>query len=322
MTWSQPFSLLEIIFCVLFLVLYGAYLLRMKRISNALHQKPHLVWLKLILRSTYFLLLIIALLGPSFGAAKKEIKTTGKDILVAVDLSQSMNATDVAPSRLSKVKFELPKLLQQFNSDRIGLLIFSSEAFVQCPLTFDQGALDLFTKTLNTGLVPRAGTELAAPLELALKNFRENDKASDNQTARILVLISDGENFGENLKRPLQELEKENVQVFTLGVGTSEGGTIPEGNSLKRDENGRKVVTKLNNDGLQEIAARTGGQYFEINGRSSEISKLINAINNVKGQVRKSHTIDIKANKYFYPLLLALVLMLFDVAVRFNAFRI
>jgi Ca-activated chloride channel family protein len=322
MTWSQPFSLLEIIFGALFIVLYGAYLLRMKKLSNALHQKPHLVWLKLILRTTYFILLLIALLGPSFGAAKKEIKTTGKDILVAVDLSQSMNATDVQPSRLAKVKFELPKLLQQFNSDRIGLLIFSSEAFVQCPLTFDQGALDLYTKTLSTDLVPRAGTELSAPLELALKNFGKNNNASENQTARILVLISDGENFGESLRKPIKDLEKENVQVFTLGIGTSEGGNIPLANGFKRDEDGKKVVTRLNNEALQEISARTGGQYFEINGRSSEISKLINAINNVKGQVRKSHTIDIKANKYFYPLLLALVLMLFDVAVRFNAFRI
>lgn len=322
MTWSQPLSLLEILFAAIFMVLYGAYLFRMKRLSNALHQKPHLVWLKLILRSTYFLLLLIALLGPSFGAAKKEIKTTGKDILLAVDLSQSMNATDVQPSRIEKIKFELPKLLQKFNSDRIGLLIFSSEAFVQCPLTFDQSALNLYTQTLNTNLVPRAGTDLAPPLELALQNFQENEKGVDKNHAKILVLISDGEDFGENLRKPLQQLEKENVQVFTLGIGTSEGGPIPFANGFKRDEAGKKVISKLNEDALQEIASRTNGQYFEINDRSSEISKLISAINNVKGQVQQSHTIDVKANKYFYPLLAALLLLLFDVAVRFNTFRI
>src|SRR5690606_9450920 len=137
MTWSQPFSLLELIFSVIFILLYAAFLFRMKRLSATLHQKPHLIWLKMLLRTTYFGLLLVALLGPSFGAATKEIKTTGKDILVAVDLSESMNATDVQPSRLEKVKFELPKLLERFNSDRIGLLIFSSEGFVQCPLTFD-----------------------------------------------------------------------------------------------------------------------------------------------------------------------------------------
>ncbi|MFC5271650.1 vWA domain-containing protein [Adhaeribacter terreus] len=322
MTWSQPFSLLELIFGLIFILLYAAYLIRMKKLANALHQKPHLIWLKMLLRGTYFLLLIIALLGPSFGAATKEIKTTGKDILVAVDLSQSMNATDVQPSRLEKVKFELPKLLTRFNSDRIGLLIFSSEAFVQCPLTFDQNALELYTQTLNTNLVPRAGTDLAAPLELALQKFKEEEKSDSRQTAKILVVISDGEDFGENLKKPLRELEKANVRVFSLGVGSADGGNIPEGNSFKMDDDDKKVVTKLNSEALQEIAGSTNGEYFEINSRASEINKLISAINNVKGNVRQSKTIDVKANKYFYPLLLALLLMLFDATIRFNTFKI
>ena len=322
MIWSQPLSLFELLLAGIFVLLYGAYLWRMKRLSKALHQKPHLVWLKMILRSTYFLLLLIALLGPSFGAAKKEIKTTGKDILVAVDLSQSMNATDVQPSRLEKVKMDLPRLLQNFNSDRIGLLIFSSEAFVQCPLTFDQSALELYTRTLNTNLVPHAGTDLAAPLELALKNFQEEKTQLSKQASRVLVLISDGEDFGEGLRAPIRELEKANVHVFAVGVGSAEGSTIPAGSSYKRDSEGKKIISKLNADGLQEIANRTGGQYFEISARASEVSKLISAINNVKSDVRQSRLIDVKANKYFYPLLAALLLMVIDASVRFNTFRI
>lgn len=322
MIWSQPFSLLELIFGAVFILLYGAYLYRMKKLANVLQQKPHLIWLKLLLRTAYFGLLIIALLGPSFGAAKKEIKTTGKDILIAVDLSQSMNATDVQPSRLEKVKFELPQLLQKFNSDRIGLIIFSSEAFVQCPLTFDQSALQLYTQTLSTNLVPRAGTDLAAPLELVAQKFGEEEKPNSNQATKVLVLISDGEDFGENLRQPIKDLEKANVRVFTLGVGSTEGGQIPEGNGVKRDQEGKKVITKLNADALTKIASRTNGQYFEINARASEVSKLISAINNVQGTTRQSKTIDVKANKYFYPLLAALLLMLFDATIRFNTFRI
>jgi Ca-activated chloride channel homolog len=322
MIWSQSFSLLELILVAAFVLFYGAYLFRMKKLANALHQKPHLIWLKLLLRTTYFGLLIIALLGPSFGAAKKEIKTTGKDILVAVDLSQSMNATDVQPSRLEKVKFELPKLLQKFNSDRVGLVIFSSEAFVQCPLTFDQSALNLYTQTLNTNLVPRAGTDLAAPLELAAEKFREEETTNRQQSAKVLVLISDGEDFGENLRKPVNDLVKADVRVFTLGVGSAAGGNIPVGNGFKRDNEGEKVLTKLNAEALQEIASRTDGQYFEINERASEVSKLISAINNVQGNVRQSKTIDVKANKYFYPLLAALLLMLIDATIRFNTFRI
>ncbi len=322
MIWSQPLSLLELIFGAVFIGCYAAYLYRMKRLSNALNQKPHLIWVKMLLRSAYFLLLLIALLGPSFGAATKEIKTTGKDILIAVDLSQSMNATDVQPSRLEKVKFELPKLIQKFNSDRIGLLIFSSEAFVQCPLTFDQSALDLYTHTLRTDLVPRAGTDLAAPLELALKKFVETKKPASQNVSQMLILISDGEDFGDNLKAPLKALAKENIMVFTLGVGSAEGSQIPLGESVVRDREGKKVITKLNTEALKEISDQTGGQYFEINGRASEISKLITAINNVKSEVKQSRTVEVKANKYFYPLLAALVLMLIDAGNRFNTFRI
>ena len=322
MIWSQPLSLLELIFAVLFIGLYAAYLFRMKRLAGALAQKPHLVWVKLLLRSAYFLLLLVALLGPSFGAATKEIKTTGKDIYVAVDLSQSMNATDVQPTRLEKVKFELPQLLSKFNSDRIGLLIFSSEAFVQCPLTFDQSALNLYTQTLATELVPRAGTDLAAPLDLVLKKFTKNGSTSAKKTAQMLVLISDGEDFGENLKAPVKALEKAGIPVFTLGVGTAQGSNIPLGDGFVKDQEGKKVITKLNTEGLKEIASQTGGQYFEINGRASEVPKLISAINNLKSEVRQSRTVEVKANKYFYPLLLALLLMLIDASMRFQTFRI
>lgn len=322
MTWSEAFGLTEILFLLLFGVLYLAYLFRMKRLASALHQKPHLVWLKLLIRAGYFGLLVIALLGPSFGASKKEIKTTGKDILIAVDLSQSMNAADVQPTRLEKIKFELPKIFEKFNSDRIGLLIFSSEAFLQCPFTFDQSALQLYTQTLSTNLVPRAGTDLAAPLQSALKIFRENGGAASKTNARLLVLISDGEDFGENLNKPLRDLKAENIRVFTMGVGSAEGSGIPVASGFKRDRNGRKVITKLNPAALREIADQTSGEYFEINGRSSQVSKLITAINNVKAEVRKSSTVDVQANKYSYPLVVALVLMAFDFLIRFNTIRL
>jgi Ca-activated chloride channel family protein len=154
---------------------------------------------------------------------------------------------------------------------------------------------------------------------MALQKFKEE---KTQQTARILVLVSDGEDFGENLKKPIRDLEKANIRVFSLGVGSADGGNIPEGNGFKLDAEGNKVVTKLNTEALQEIAAKTNGEYFEINQRASEINKLISAINNVKGNVRQSKTIDVKANKYFYPLLLALLLMLFDATIRFNTFKI
>ncbi|MDX5347589.1 MAG: VWA domain-containing protein, partial [Hymenobacteraceae bacterium] len=238
MTWYQSFTLLELLLCGLFVLLYGAYLLRIKRLAGLFNQKPHTIWLKFVIRHVYFALLIIAVLGPSFGAMKKEIRTSGKDIFIAVDLSASMNATDVQPSRLEKVKNELRKLVQRFNSDRIGLIIFSSEAFVQCPLTYDQNALMLYIETLDTDLVPEAGTDFAPPLQLALTKFKDEEKPLNDakQKAQVVVLISDGEDFGDETEETLEQLVRQKIKLFTLGVGTEAGGQILKGRNLVRDE--------------------------------------------------------------------------------------
>lgn len=322
MTWYQPITLLEILFGGLFLVLYLLYLLRIWRIARQLGQRPHVVWVKFGLRSLYLALLLISILGPSFGAMKKQIKTTGKDIFIAVDLSESMNARDVQPSRLEKVKFELSRLIQKFNSDRIGLIIFSSEAFLQSPLTFDQQALQLYIEILQTKLVPKGSTNLAAPLELAIEKFHEQNKPALRQKANVLVLISDGEDFGEDLQPVVRKLKRENIRLFTLGVGTEAGGKIPSGNGFKRDESGQPAISRLNTANLASLAEDAGGQYYEINDRASEVSRLISAINNIEGEVRQTQTIDVTANKYFYPLLLALLLIVADLMLTFNVFRI
>ena len=148
MSWAKSLSFTELILIGLFLVLYAGYFVRVFLVATKLGTSYRKVLLKFALRSLYFALLIIALLGPSFGESTREIKSIGKDIYVAVDLSASMNAYDIQPSRLEKVKFELKKIVSAFNSDRLGIIIFTSEAFVQCPLTYDQSALNLWIETL------------------------------------------------------------------------------------------------------------------------------------------------------------------------------
>ena len=138
----------------------------------------------------------------------------------------------------------------------------------------------------------------------------------------MLVLFSDGEDFGEKINTQLKALAKENIRVFTVGVGTAEGSSIPAGDGFVHDQDGKKVISKLNTQGLKTISEQTGGEFFEINGRASEITKLISAINNVKSEVRKSRTVEAKANKYFYPLLAAFLLMLVDAGMRFNTFKL
>ncbi|NEM97178.1 VWA domain-containing protein [Pontibacter burrus] len=323
MTWYQTITLLEILFGVLFLGLYIGYLWRVRRVANFFGQRPHGIWVKFILRHVYLILLIVAILGPSFGAMKKEIKTIGKEVYIAVDLSASMNATDVQPSRLEKAKQEIQRLISRFNSDRIGLMIYGNDAYIQSPLTYDQNALQLYTRTLHTSLLPNSGTNYASVLQLALDKFGQlGSSPSAEQKAKILVLVSDGENFGENVERLADRLNEQQVQVFTLGIGTTEGSRIPVGNRYKRNQEGEVVITKLQSEPLIKLAELTNGQYYEVNDRVSEVSRLVNAINNIEGELRESKTIDVTANKYIYPLVLALILILLDALLTIKIVRI
>ncbi|WP_215223797.1 vWA domain-containing protein [Echinicola shivajiensis] len=311
MIWAYPNVSLLTIMAVIFTLLYTVYLYRFYIINKKLKVKTHRLLLKMGLRILYFLLFLVALAGPSVGNATKEIKQEGKDIFIAIDLSQSMNAQDIGPSRLQRVKFELKNLIKNFSTDRIGLIIFSSEAFVQCPLTFDQNVLQLHLDGLHTNLVPNYGTDIAAPLALAIQKFKTDE--NQDPKSKSIVLISDGENFGDNLNTIIENMKEEGIRVFSLGVGTEKGSTIPKGSGVMMDKNSSgPAISKLSSTTLKRIASETNGQYFEISNNAQEIPQLITVIEKVEGTVTGSRTVEASANKYFYFLLAALGLALLD----------
>lgn len=323
MNWYQSLSWLEIIFGATFILLYAGYIYRIKKMAAYFKQKANAIWFKFSIRSVYFFLLLIALLGPSFGAMKKEIQTTGKDVFFLVDLSASMNTRDVAPSRLEKIKFELRQLVPALNADRIGLIVFSSEAFLQCPLTYDQSAFQLYSRMLQTSLAPRAGADFKAPLELALQKFNLNPTpVAETEIAKVIILLSDGEDFGEDVRPVLQRLNTKNIRVFSVGVGSVEGGPVPMGKTFRKDQNGERVISRLQSARLIDIATKTNGQYFELNNQENEIENLVQVINQIEGNKRESETIDIAANKYMYPLLAALMLMVVDVFITVTVIKL
>ena len=322
MNWFKSIGSTEVIFIVLFVLAYLIYIFRLVTIARRLHTTFRPLLFKILIRSLAFVLLIIALLGPSFGDTTREVKSEGKDIYVAVDLSQSMNAFDIQPTRLEKIKYELKKIIEAFNSDKIGLIIFSSEAFVQCPLTYDQSALNLFINTLNTGLVPNAGTDFGSPLNTAMKKLQDAEEPISQQKAKIILMISDGEDFGDETDDAAQKVVKAGVQLFALGVGTETGSKIRQSNGFKRDLKGAEVITKLNSKSLRKLAADTGGKYFEINENQNDVSRLIRAINEVEGELRDTRTIDASANRFYYFLAAAIILIVLDVLVRRKTLRI
>ncbi len=313
MVWFRDFGWFEAILILAFAFFYTLYLIRVIRISRVLNTPFSAVFAKLLLRTVFFVLMIIAFMGPSFGDSKREIKSVGKDIMICVDLSKSMDAFDIAPTRLEKIKFELKKVIEAFNSDRIGVIIFSSEAFMQCPLTYDQNALELFIETMNTNLVPASGTDFGPPLKMALQKLDDQEGPRTNQKSKVIVLISDGEDFGEDTEEIAKDVENKDIKLFTLGIGTEQGSQINTGRGFKTDQRGNTVVSKLNSSSLQKLANQTGGQYFEINDSGNDVARLISTISRIEGETRDARLVDVSANRYFYFLLAALLILAADI---------
>ncbi len=322
MNWFRQIGWFEWVAVALFILFYGLYLAKLMRISRVLRTPFYTVAIKLISRSVCFVLVVIAFLGPSFGDSKKEIKSVGKDIMICVDLSKSMDAFDIQPTRLEKIKYEMKKLVDAFSSDRVGIIIFSSEAFMQCPLTYDQNALNLFIETMNTSLVPSSGTDFGPPIKMALKKLTEQDAPSSQQKSKVIVLISDGEDFGEETDEIAREVEDDNIKLFTLGVGTERGSQIQSGRGYKTDQKGNTIVSKLNASSLKSLASKTSGQYFEINESKNDVNKMINTIGKIEGELRDARMVDVSANQFYYFLLAALVLLVLDILVSIKTVSI
>ncbi|GIV37824.1 MAG: hypothetical protein KatS3mg032_2203 [Cyclobacteriaceae bacterium] len=322
MTWYRSPETTEWIFIALFsgaLLMYALRLLRTARFVPVHYPR---VLAKMLLRLLAFVLIIMAWMGPSAGFAKREVKAIGKDVFFCIDLSRSMDAIDVPPTRLERVKNELKRIIRSLQPNRMGIIIFSSEAFVQCPLTFDQSALLMLTDALNTNLVPSGGTDLAPPLRMAMEKLEAEKQTTTRVTSKIIVLISDGEDFGEETHAVAKELEEKGYKIFTLGVGTAKGGMISTPSGYKTDREGNPVITRLNAESLQMLAGRTGGTYFELSDTRNDINRLVAAINAIEGELMDARLIDVSANQYAYLLGVALLLLLADLLVPLNILKL
>jgi len=322
MKWAYSPGTFELVITGLFSLFYLLFLIRVIRVTGKLGLPFRRVFIKFILRTLYFSLIITALLGPGFGNTSREIKTIGKDLFICIDLSQSMNAMDVQPSRLAKVKFELKNIVEAFNSDRIGLIMFSSEAYLQCPLTYDNNALNLFIQTLNTEMVPNYGTDFGPPLEIAMEKLTDDDTTLTRAKTKIVILLSDGEDFGDDTGDVAEELEEEGISLFTLGVGTRQGSKIPTGAGFKKDRNGKDVISRLNSSSLESLADNTNGKYFEINESRNDTQRLISAISRVEGELREAKEVDAAQNRYFYFLGTGFLLMVIDLLFSVRLIRL
>lgn len=328
-TWAYPdFGLAATGLALLGLLLL-LYASRTARLGRRLGLGAgRLAW-KLPLRLVAGALLLLAWLGPALGVRQQAVRTSGQDVWLLVDVSRSMDAADVVPTRLLRAQAALNELVAAFPADRLGLIVFGSEAYVQCPLTYDQPALQVFLNTLSTKLVPPGPTTLRAPLDLLLTRLGATAPASAAGAAPrtvAAVVVSDGEDFGENLEPVLRELGRTGGRVYTIGVGTAAGAPVPAPGARVglRDAQGRPVISRLREAPLLQVAAQTGGQFIALNDRENGLPTLLAALRDLPlpTSAATARTVAVADNRYRYPLGIALVLLLLDSLLTVRVLRL
>ena len=280
--------------------------------------------LKFILYCTALTLIIFALARPQLGSKIREEKSKGVEMMLVVDVSNSMMAEDFEPNRLERTKFAINRLFEGINQDRVGLIAFAGEAIVQLPITSDYRMARAFTKRLSTTLVSEQGTAIGKALDLALLSF-----SSEIEQSRVIVLITDGENHEDDAIAAAQRAKELGIKIFTVGIGTPEGAPIRIDGDFVKDERGEMVVTKLNESMLEEIASITESAYVRSTKQSIGLEEITKSIGEMKKSELSTMRFEEYNERFQYLLVVAIALLLFELLVmerrnpllrRFNIF--
>lgn len=225
--------------------------------------------------------MVLLLARPQFGSKMETVTRQGIETVIALDISNSMLAEDVAPSRLEKSKNIISKLVDGFEDDKVGLIVFAGDAFIQLPITSDFISAKMFLESIDPGLIARQGTNIKAAIDMATRSFTPNEGVG-----KAIIIITDGENHESGAKEAAKAAAEKGMMVYVMGVGSPEGSPIPaeRANDFRRDRDGNIIVTKLNEQMCQEIAAAGNGVYIRIDNTNTaqrllqkEIDKLAKA---------------------------------------------
>ncbi len=282
------FAIIPVIVVVFLLVLWWKKQTQKKFANAFLLEKlaPNSSIFKSTLKLVFLLIglsfLIISLVNPKMGTKLKTIKREGVDVVFALDVSKSMLAEDIAPTRLEKAKQIISKIIDNLGSDRVGIIIYAGNAYPLLPITTDHGAAKMFLQNASPDLVSSQGTAINEALILA-KTYYNNDE----QTNRFLIIISDGEDHQKETKQVAQNIANEGIKVYTIGVGTEKGGPIPikiNGSLIgyKKDRKGETVITKRKVEVLQGIANASNGSYIDGNKTDKPVKIITNIITNAQ----------------------------------------
>jgi len=277
---------------------------------------PKKVKLKLLLITLTVVFVLLALARPQWGYRLEEIKRKGVDILLVVDVSRSMLTQDVKPNRLERTKLAIRDLLKKLQGDRIGLIAFAGDAFLTCPLTVDYSGFILSLEDLSTNVVPRGGTNIAAAIREALKEY---DTTGSKHKA--IVIITDGDNLEEDPMPVVEKAKEKGIKIFCVGVGTQEGDLVQVTNErgnkdFLKDENGNFVKSRLNESLLQTIALATGGVYVRASGSQFGLDLLYEReISNFEKREFQSKIERRYFERFQIPLAIAFILLIIEILV-------
>ena len=257
---------------------------------------------------------ILAVARPQWGFKWEKVQQRGLSILVALDTSKSMLAQDIKPNRLQQAKWGVRDLTKELKGDRIGLVAFAGDAFLQCPATIDYAAFLMTLDDVYAGIVPVGGTDLAQPLETAMESFK---KEADNAADKVIILISDGEGTTGDPLALLPKLKKEGIRVFCIGVGTKEGELIQTSEGFVKDSKGNVVKSSLDEGTLERIALGTGGFYVRSAPGDFGLERVYQqGIAQLQREDRESRMAKIWQERFQWFLGAALLLLLAEALVR------
>nr|WP_321486760.1 VWA domain-containing protein [uncultured Draconibacterium sp.] len=280
--------------------------------------RPVVKFIILMLALAFF---IVGIARPQFGSKLKTEKREGVELMIALDVSNSMMAEDIQPNRLERAKRAISRLIDRLKDDKIGLIVFAGDAYTQLPITSDYNSAKLFLNSVNTQIVPKQGTAIGAAIDLARKSFTPNGEAN-----KAIVIITDGENHEDDALASAKAALDEGAIVHTIGMGLPSGSPIPvlrngQTDYLK-DRDGNVVVTKLNEQMLEQIAAAGGGIYVRANNAQVGLNALFDEINAMEKQEMETRTYSEYDDQfqYFFAVGLFLLLLEFVILERKNKY--
>lgn len=273
-------------------------------------------WIKMILVIIILALLILAAANPQVGTRLEEVKQTGIDVFILLDVSLSMSAEDIKPNRLEKAKYQISNLIQKLRGDRIGLIIFSGDAYVQIPLTTDYSAANLFLSAVDFKSVPQPGTAIAAAINLAIKSFDYN-----SGTQKVIIVITDGEDHEGDITEAVTDAVEKNLKIYTIGLGSPDGVPIPvydsQGQTIgfKKDQEGNTVLTKLNDEILKEIALKGKGKFYRGNNYEDYLNQIFNELSSIEKTEFGTKKVTDYEDRFYYFLVPAIFFLILELLI-------